>query len=115
MDKIVKDQLTEAGINVEEAVNRFMGNEVLLERFLKKFLEDPYYGKLTEAISKGEREDAFIAAHTLKGVCGNLAFTQLFPLFVQQVNFMRKDKWEDAIAMMPEITREYDKTVGVIQ
>ena len=41
MDSSRKAALTEAGINVDDALERFMGNEMLLERFWKKFRAVP--------------------------------------------------------------------------
>ena len=36
-----RKHLEAAGIDVQSALERFMNNEMLLERFLKKFLDDP--------------------------------------------------------------------------
>ena len=54
MDASKKQALTAAGINVEEVLGRFMGNEALLERMLKKFLSDPTYSKLQDAADTAE-------------------------------------------------------------
>ena len=40
MTDLQKSQLIAAGIDIDDALPRFMGNEALLERFLKKFLQD---------------------------------------------------------------------------
>ena len=53
MDDLRVKQLTDGGIDVNEALGRFMGNEGLLERFLKKFAEDENYEKLKEAVKDG--------------------------------------------------------------
>ena len=41
MDQEKRKDLEAAGIDVQSALERFMDNEMLLERFLKKFLDDP--------------------------------------------------------------------------
>ncbi len=43
-----------------------------------KFLDDNSYANLKEAIAAGNVEEAFRAAHTLKGVCLNLGFDNLY-------------------------------------
>ena len=43
-----------------------------------KFLDDGSYQELVNALKEGRDEDAFRAAHTLKGVCQNLSFTSLY-------------------------------------
>ena len=74
MDSSRKAALTEAGINVDDALERFMGNEMLLERFWKKFGTDKSFADLLDSVSRGDRETALRAAHTLKGVSGSLGF-----------------------------------------
>lgn len=64
--------------NYEEVLGRFAGNKMLVEKFARKFVDDPSYQMLTETLEKKDYEEAFRAAHTLKGVCANLGFTQLF-------------------------------------
>ena len=54
MDVRLIESLTDAGIDVNSAIERFMGNESLFERFLKKFLEDSNYHDLLAAISSGD-------------------------------------------------------------
>ncbi len=106
-----RERLGRAGINVSDALERFMGNDALLERFLKKFLSDPNYEKLTAAIDAGDQETALTAAHTLKGVCGNLGMSELFDLLTKQVAAFRADRWEDAANLMPDISLAYERVV----
>ena len=68
-----RERLVSAGIDVDEALSRFLDNESLFERFLNKFLEDRNYLKLGEAIASGDNEAALAASHTLKGLCSNLS------------------------------------------
>lgn len=42
--------LTEAGIDVKDVLERFMGNEALLERMLKKFTMSNVHETLKEAV-----------------------------------------------------------------
>ena len=46
-------------------------------RFLTREIADPSFALLDEALAKGNAEEAFRAAHTIKGVCGNLSLTTL--------------------------------------
>ena len=67
---------SEAGIDVDGALERFMNNEALLERFLRKVpgrtptMKRPWSAGLRR---RGTREEALTASHTLKGMCGNLS------------------------------------------
>ena len=114
MDALRKKQLSDANINVDAALERFMGNEGLLEKFLNKFLADENYQKLTDAIAANDKEAALTASHTLKGVSGNLSMTALFNLLVCQVGAIRSDNWQSAVDMMPDITKAYYEVVNAI-
>ena len=74
-------------MNIEECYYRMGGDyaQVLLrlpsgglvKKFITKFLDDGTYRELCNAMEQGDRELAFRAAHTLKGVCANLGLEQL--------------------------------------
>lgn len=65
------------GGDADEVLSRLM-NEALAKKFLMKFIDDPNYEMLVNAVEGGDWETAFRAAHTIKGLCltlglGNLA------------------------------------------
>ena len=115
MDAWKKEALIEAGIDVDDVLGRFMGNEALLSRFLKKFLDDANYGKLLQAITERDADAAVAASHTLKGVCGNLSMTGLYDLLTRQVAALRDGNWDAAAGLMPEISQAYETIVLAIQ
>ena len=114
MTESLKTQLIKAGVDVNNALERFMGNEALLERFLKKFPQDGNYQKLCAAMEASDWEAALTAAHTLKGVCGNLSIAPLFDLLTNQVAALRADDWHSAEEMMPQISKAYTAAIDVI-
>lgn len=99
MDESRKQALRDAGVNVEEGLERFMNNEALWERFLSKFPADPNPAALSAALDKGDWAAALAAAHSLKGVCGNLSFTQLHQLLTRQVEALRAGDTDGALAL----------------
>ena len=66
MEQVRLEQLESAGIDVKDALSRFMGNANLLEKFLKKFPDDQNYKKLCEALEADDAEAALAASH-IKG------------------------------------------------
>ncbi len=50
-----------------EGVIGRMGSEEMVKRFALKFLDDPSYSNIGKGYRGGEREEAFRAAHTIKG------------------------------------------------
>ncbi len=114
MDDQIRAGLAAAGVDVDEALERFMGSEAMLERFLKKFPADRGFAALTAALEEGDREGAVSAAHTLKGLCGNLSIKPLFAGFERQVALMRAGDWDAAAAMMPQLIEDYNRAVEAI-
>lgn len=73
-----REELEAAGIRVNETLKRFMGNEQLMERFMKRFADDRTMDSLEAHIEAGNWEEAFKNVHTLKGVVGNLGMEELY-------------------------------------
>lgn len=57
---------------------RFINNKRMYMKFLDKFFEDESMNKLGSALGDNDLKGAFEAAHTLKGVAGNMGLTPLF-------------------------------------
>lgn len=114
MDQAKLDMLARGGINAADALERFMGSDALLQRFLKRFLDDPTFGSLRQAVEAGDWQQALSASHTLKGMCGNLSMTELYDLFTRQVALLREDKPADAAALMPAIEAAYSQAADAI-
>ena len=64
-------------LNEADALKRLGGNKNLYLKLLKSFLGDGSYRNLCQYIADGDRENAKMAAHTLKGLAGNLSLVAL--------------------------------------
>lgn len=114
MDDKIIEELKAAGIDVDGATKRFMGNVGMFERFLKKFSDDNSYTALADAMEAGEVQAAFNAAHTLKGVCGNLSLTPLYEAVSDITELLRAGDIEGAFPVLPRVADEYEKMKAVI-
>ncbi len=72
----VQELFTQLHGSYTDAKSRLMSDR-LIEKFVVKFLDDPTYQQLLDSITSGDKEQAFRAVHTLKGVAANLGFTEL--------------------------------------
>ena len=53
MEIRIREKLTASGVDVDQALERFMGNEALYEKFALKFLDDGNYAVLSgELVNK---------------------------------------------------------------
>lgn len=102
------------GGNYEETLNR-LPSERLIQKFVCKFLTDPSYGQLTEALAVEDRERLFRAAHTLKGVCQNLGFDRLFHSSSLLCEAVRNEWKPEAPALAEQVSADYAQTVSAIR
>ena len=73
----VRECYEQMGADFDNVLGR-LGSEQMVQRFALKFLNDTSYQTLEETLKEKNVEQAFRAAHTLKGVCLNLGFDNLF-------------------------------------
>lgn len=91
MEKEKREQLKSLGVDVDSTLERFMGNEELYLKFVRKTGEDPTVGELMEALERGDYDAVYRSAHTLKGVAANLGFSYLQSAAEKAVCLMRED------------------------
>ena len=93
-------------------------SERLVDKFLRKFLADESFAGLCSAMAAGSRSEAFLMAHTLKGVCANLGFARLFRSTAALTELLRPEadaiSAEAAEALDP-VREDYALTVDVIR
>ena len=90
----------------------------LVRKFIIKFLDDDSFSKLCHAMQNGQREEAFRAAHTLKGVSANLAFSRLLASAGALTELLREEAETipgGAAALLEEVKQDYEVTVSAIR
>lgn len=103
------------GGDYEGVYGRMMRKESLVIKFAKKFLEDDSYQKLKESLAAGNVEEAFRAAHTLKGVAQNLGFVTLYEPGSELAEILRGGSMEGSDELMARITEAYEKTAAALR
>lgn len=119
MEESFKSRLEECGADVKETLRRFMGNENMYMKFLKKFPDDPNYQNLGSSLEKGDYEEAFKYAHTLKGVSANLGIVPVQTAVSGLVEELRGRKNEEVDAakvnaLWLELKKAYEQFVEII-
>ncbi|MFA9465893.1 MAG: Hpt domain-containing protein [Velocimicrobium sp.] len=109
-----RKELKAVGINLESGLARFVGNESLFIDFLKKFPYDSTYSKVEEELNQNNSVAAYKAAHTLKGVAGNLSLDSLYQQMNPLVESLRKGKIEDAKSQFCFVKECYSEIVTVL-
>lgn len=108
------DKLSASGVDVSGTMDRFMNNEDLYKRILKKFLSDTSFADATKAKEEGRDEDAQMYIHTLKGVSANLGLTPIFSITDEMMQHFRDDNLEAAYGLFDSLKEAYNKFVALI-
>lgn len=108
-------KLSCAGINTSDALKRFYGNANVYDKLLQSFLRDDSFAQMCAAIKDNNVEKAFSAAHSLKGVSGNLSFTKLYNDIKPLVEILRSGTLENTEALLNTVVADYDAVVKAIK
>lgn len=99
--------------NYDEVLAR-LRSERLIRKFVLKFLEDKSYELLCSSMEKKDYEEAFRAAHTIKGVCQNLGFTRLLQSSSRMADALRHGWTPEADATLGRLEQDYQITVNAV-
>ena len=101
------------GGNYEDVIHRLMNDKIVV-KFAIKFLSDPSYDQLVEALKVEDYETAFRASHTIKGVCKNLGFARLSKSSDALTEALRGGKNQDTTELEKQVMEDYELTVKAV-
>lgn len=102
----VRECYEELGSDFDKVLSRLV-SEALVKKFALKFLDDPSFGQL---------ETALRAAHTLKGICLNLGFDNLFAPSQELTEKLRgATTIEGTDELFAAVEKEYDRTCEALR
>ena len=90
-------------------------SEALVRKFIGKFLSDQSFQLLDDSMKAGNYEEAFRAAHTLKGVSQNLSFTRLYQSSHEITEALRTKDYDLAARLLQKVEEDYALTSAAIQ
>ena len=98
----------------QEVLSRLY-SDALVQRFVGKFLSDQSFPLLDRSMKERDYEEAFRAAHTLKGVAQNLSFTRLYRSSHELTEALREQDYELAVRLFSKVEADYAQTAAAIQ
>ncbi len=90
-------------------------SERLVQKFVLKFPDDGSYALLCASVDAGNWEEAFRAAHTIKGMCQNLSFTRLGESAAALTEALRGGKQPGAEDLLERVKEDYRTTAEAIR
>ena len=103
----------EMGADYAEVLER-LRDERLIRRYVLRFPDDPSYDALCRAMSGGRVEEAFLAAHTLKGITQSLGFGGLCTSASALTEALRNGVRAEADRLLQSVTADYRRIVDSI-
>ena len=100
---ITIEKLNQFGANTAEGISRCAGSEALYLRLVGMIPKEQSFDKLKTAIEENNYDDAFAAAHTLKGVLGNLSLTPMFETADRMTELLRARTQMDYTDMLNDL------------
>ncbi len=116
----LKEMYESIGSNYDNVLGRLM-TEALVSKFVFLFQKDDSFGNLETSFNEKNRDEAFRAAHTLKGVAQNLGFDRLYQKSSELTEFLRGredglsgDNYDEAYRLYEQVKAEHDNTMAAI-
>ena len=102
------------GGDYDEVLAR-LRSEKMVQKFVLKFLNDKSYELLETSMETKNYEEAFRAAHTIKGVCQNLSFTKLYESSSRLTENLRSGYGEKTDSLVSQVAEDYKQTITAIK
>lgn len=109
-----REELEAAGVDVEDALARVLGNEALLEQLLQVYARDASVADLARAVEAGDAQGARAAAHALKGVAANLSMTALSDLAARMLELLHAGDLAGARSLMEQVRAAHERVLAAI-
>lgn len=104
-------KLAAYGIDLPDAMSRMDDDEALYQRLAFKYLDNASFVDLEAAMAAKDYDAAYTAAHTLKGVSGNLSLATLYEVAAAVSDALYQGEYQAAEQMMPDLKAAHEKAV----
>lgn len=101
--------------DVQGAVKRMGGDEQLYISCLVMFMSDSALSQLNEAVELKQWDNAFTAAHALKGLAGNMGFIPLMHSTGQLIIMIRGGRIKEIGEYMSQVNSDYRDITDAIR
>lgn len=107
--------LKEQGADVEDILERFLGDEEFYTDCFREFMLDDNFEALGKAIEDQDYGHAFDCAHALKGVAGNLGLKPLYYAVSDIVSALRTQQFDDLGTLYWMVVFNHDSYLALLQ
>lgn len=98
-----------------EEVSARLHSDRLVRKFMLKYLDDKSFELLCTSMEEKNYEEAFRAAHTIKGVCQNLGFTKLLDSSSKLCEALRHGYTPEAEPLAKQVEEDQKVVIAAIE
>ena len=110
----IQECYAQMGADYNEVFRRLY-NEAMIRKFVLLFPKDDSFHNLEAALKEQNVKEAFRAAHTLKGVCQNLGFSNLYAPTYTLTETLRAGQLEGTQEQFAKVAEQYRCTMDAIR
>ena len=107
--------LHKAGINISDGMERLKLDKATYEGILCTFIQDSSFEMMNKAIDEKDVKNAFLHAHSLKGLSANLSMVNLYSLISPLVTTFRDGSFERVEELLPPVKEAYQLIIDVLK
>ena len=115
MDNDLLDKLEDMGAEVDDTLDRLMGDEEMYLEYLKKFPDNENIHTLRKAVDAGDSDTAMKEVHTLKGVALNLGLLPFVDVCMDMLLDFRAGKTDEAMAQIDTVEAGFKEWADAIR
>jgi len=108
-------ELKEYGADTEGAIDRFVGDKELYVQCVDMFLSDDKFYQLEVGFEKKDYTHLFEAAHSLKGVSGNLGLTPFYKTICDFVELLRNKQYDNLVDEYKKVLNKKAELVSCLK
>ena len=108
------DALKQFGADTNDGLARCMNNEAFYFKLIGKVADDKSFDSLEKAIADNDLDSAFEAAHSLKGVLGNLALTPIYTPVYEMTELLRSRSLVDYSPYLEEVKKRREELKAIL-
>lgn len=108
------DALKQFGADTDDGLTRCMGNEAFYFKLIGKVIDDKSFETLETAIADKDLDTAFEAAHSLKGVLGNLSLTPIYTPVFEMTELLRSRSDVDYTPYLEEVKKKREELKAIL-
>ena len=109
------EKLNEYGADTKEGLERCLNKEEFYFRLINKAINDDSFFNLKKELEEKNYDKAFIIAHSLKGVLGNLALTPMYQIVFELTELLREKRDIDYTSYIEKLLKKREELLLLIK